>query len=131
MYNRERNGDNEYRARFRFRRPDRNVYPYRRDTPDDVFPHHDHDETDEVHEKDDTESSPLMVRVLIRFSRLPSVTKFNADGKNPCQPLSGRNHGTYNNEYGNMTWSGRTKKNLKGAWMNATSNGRFLISGRW
>jgi hypothetical protein len=79
MYDRERNGDKEYRARFRFGRPDSNVYPYGRDTPDDVFPYCDHDETDEVHEKDDTESSPLMVRVLIRLARFPSVTKFNAD----------------------------------------------------
>ena len=79
MYSRERNGDKEYRARFRFSRPDSNIYPYGRDTPDDVFPHYDHDETDEIHEKDDTESSPLMVRVLIRLARFPSVTKFNAD----------------------------------------------------
>ena len=79
MYNGERNGNSEYRARFRFSRPDSNVYPYGRDTPDDVFPYYDHNETDQVHEKDDTESNPLMVRVLIRLARFPSVTKFNAD----------------------------------------------------
>lgn len=79
MYNRKRNGNKEHRTRFRFSRPNSDVYPYCRDTPDDVFPDYDHDETDEVHEKDDTESDPLMVRVLIRLARLPSVTKFNAD----------------------------------------------------
>ena len=81
MYNREHNGDKEHRARFRFGRPDSNVYPYGRDTPDDVFPYYDYDETDEVHEKDDTESGPLMVRVLIGPARFPSVPKFNADMK--------------------------------------------------
>ena len=79
MHNREHNGDKKYRARLRFSRPDSNVYPYGRDTPDDVFSYHDHDETNEVHEKDDTESNPLMVRVLIRLAWFPSITKFNAD----------------------------------------------------
>ena len=38
---------------------------------------------------------------------------------------------THKSEYGNMTWRGRTRKNLRGAWMNATSSGRSFITGRW
>lgn len=81
MYNRECNGDNEHHARFRFGRPDGDVYPHSRDTPDDVLSDNNHDKTDKVYEKKDAKSGPLMVRVLIRLARFPRVTKFNAGGR--------------------------------------------------
>ena len=79
MYRCKRNGNKEHRARFRFSRPDGDVYPDSSNAPDDIFPGYDNDEADEVHEKDDAKSDPLMVRVLIRLSWFPSVTEFNTE----------------------------------------------------
>lgn len=78
MYNRECDGDNEYHARLRLCRPDSDIYPHGRNTPDNVLPDYDHDKTDKVYEKENAESGPLVVRVLIWFAWFPSVTKFNA-----------------------------------------------------
>lgn len=126
-------GDEEYRARFRLGRPECYVYPHGSDAPHDVFPDHDHGEADEVHEEEDAEPGPLVVCVLVRLARFPGVPKFDAKTGVSCQILgrskiSGRTH---KSEYGNMTCKGRTRKNLRGACMNATSSGRFFISGRW
>ena len=78
MYRRKRDGHEEHCARFRFRRPDGDVYPHGSDTPDDIFPGDDHYETDQVHKKEDAESGPLVVCVLIWLARFPGVTKLDA-----------------------------------------------------
>ena len=84
MYRRKCDGHKEYRARFRFRCPDGDVYPDGGDTPDDIFPDDDHDEADKVHEKEDTEPGPLVVRVLVWLAWFPGVTEFDTNKGGDC-----------------------------------------------